>query len=36
LGFNSGDIIKAVRARPELDPVAEELEPADLEGNSEL
>ena len=27
LGFNAGDIIKAVRARPELQPVAEELEP---------
>jgi regulatory protein len=39
LGFNAGDIIKAVRARPELRPVAEELEPLDLEGgegNSEL
>jgi len=38
-GFNSGDIIKAVRARPELQPVAEEVEAADLEsgekGNSE-
>jgi regulatory protein len=30
-GFNSGDIIKAVRARPELRPVAEEVEAADLE-----
>ena len=36
LGFNAGDIIKAVRARPELSPVAEEVEPVDLEGNSEL
>jgi regulatory protein len=36
LGFNAGDIIKAVRARKELQPVAEDLEPADLEGNSEL
>ncbi len=38
LGFNAGDIIKAVRARPELQPVAEEVEPLDLEGesNSEL
>jgi regulatory protein len=36
LGFNAGDIIKAVRARPELRPVAEELEPVDLEGNSEF
>jgi regulatory protein len=35
-GFNAGDIIKAVRARPELDPVAEEVEPVDLEGNSEF
>jgi regulatory protein len=38
-GFNSGDIIKAVRARPELRPVAEEVEAVDLEsgekGNSE-
>ena len=38
-GFNSGDIIKAVRARPELQPVAEAVEAADLEseekGNSE-
>jgi len=32
LGFNAGDIIKAVRARPELDPVAEEVEASDLEG----
>src|SRR5579872_5541493 len=30
LGFNSGDIIKAVRARPELKPVAEDFEPTDL------
>ncbi|MGA2610113.1 MAG: regulatory protein RecX [Terriglobia bacterium] len=30
-GFNSGDIIKAVRARPELQPVAEEVEAVDLE-----
>jgi len=39
LGFDAGDIIKAVRARPELDPVAEEVAPLDLEGgesNSEL
>ncbi len=39
-GFSSGDIIKAMRARPELTPVAEEVEPSDLEGeertNSEL
>jgi len=38
-GFNSGDIIKAVRAKPELQPVAEEVEAVDLEsgekGNSE-
>ena len=26
-GFNAGDIIKAVRARPELEPVADEVEP---------
>ena len=39
LGFNAGDIIKAVRARPELAPVADDFEPVDLEGeeaNSEL
>jgi regulatory protein len=38
MGFSSGDIIKAMRARPELTPVAEEVEPVDLEGeaNSEL
>ena len=36
LGFDAGDIIKAVRARPELQPVAEEFEPADLETNSEF
>lgn len=32
LGFGAGDIIKAVRSRPELKPVAEEIEPMDLEG----
>ena len=32
LGFNADDIIKAVRARPELEPVAEEIDPLDLEG----
>jgi len=31
-GFNAGDIIKAVRARTELAPVAENVEPLDLEG----
>lgn len=39
LGFNSGDIITAVRARPELSPVADDFEPVDLEegeSNSEL
>jgi regulatory protein len=39
LGFNAGDIIKAVRARPELAPVADDYEPVDLEAdetNSEL
>ena len=39
LGFNAGDIIKAVRARTELRPAAEDLEPLDLEAgetNSEL
>jgi len=35
LGFNAGDIIKAVRARPELAPVADEVEPVDLEGVGE-
>lgn len=35
LGFNSGDIIKAVRARPELQPVAEEVESLDLEESEE-
>ena len=35
LGFNAGDIIKAVRARPELSPVAEEVEPVDLENAGE-
>ena len=33
LGFNAGDIIKAVRARSELAPVAEEIEPLDLENS---
>lgn len=35
LGFNAGDIIKAVRARPELAPVADDYEPVDLEGSAE-
>jgi len=35
LGFNAGDIIKAARARPELQPVAEDLEPLDLESSGE-
>lgn len=30
-GFNSGDIMRAVKSRPELRPVAESVEPADLE-----
>jgi regulatory protein len=30
-GFNASDIMKAVRARPELSPVAEEVEVIDLE-----
>jgi regulatory protein len=34
-GFNAGDIIKAVRARPELTPVANDFEPTDLEGTGE-
>ncbi len=33
-GFNSGDIMKAVRERPELKPVAEHVEQADLEESS--
>jgi regulatory protein len=32
LGFNSGDIIKAMRARAELQPVADDVEAIDLEG----
>jgi regulatory protein len=35
LGFNAGDIIKAVRARKELQPVAQELEQVDLEPSGE-
>ncbi len=35
LGFNASDIIKAVRARPELSPVADDFEPLDLENSSE-
>jgi regulatory protein len=35
LGFNAGDIIKAVRGRRELQPVAEDLEPLDLENSGE-
>jgi regulatory protein len=31
LGFNADDIIRAVRSRPELKPVAEDVEPLDLE-----
>jgi regulatory protein len=34
-GFSAGDIIRAVRSRPELKPVAEEMEPVDLEGADE-
>jgi len=34
-GFNSGDIIKAVRARPELKPVAEDIEVEALEERGE-
>lgn len=33
LGFNSGDIIKAIRARPELSPVGDEVEAVDLEAS---
>lgn len=35
LGFNSGDILKAVRSRPELKPVADDIEPLDLESAEE-
>jgi len=35
-GFTAGDIIKAVRARPELQPAAEDVEVSDLEANYEL
>jgi regulatory protein len=35
MGFGAGDIIKAVRARSELAPVAEEVEPLDLEMSGE-
>ena len=35
LGFNAGDIIKAMRARPELAPVADDFEPVDLEASGE-
>lgn len=35
-GFNSGDIIKAVRERRELKPVAEGIEPATLEDDNDL
>jgi len=34
LGFRSGDIMKAVRARPELRPGADDVESADLEGDT--
>jgi regulatory protein len=34
-GFRASDIIKAVRARPELRPVAEEVEASDLESERE-
>ena len=34
-GFRAGDIIKAVRSRPELNPVAEEVEAVDLETSGE-
>ena len=34
-GFNASDIIKAVRARPELQPVADDIEPVDLESSVE-
>jgi SOS response regulatory protein OraA/RecX len=34
-GFSAGDIIKAVRARPQLQPVAEAVEILDLEDSGE-
>ncbi len=34
-GFRSDDIMKAVRSRPELKPVAEDLDPNDLEQSKE-
>ena len=34
-GFSAGDIIMAVRARPELAPVADEVEPLDLENSGQ-
>ena len=34
LGFNAGDIIKAVRARPELTSQSDDIEPVDLEGGN--
>jgi regulatory protein len=34
LGFDANDIIKAIRSRPELTPVSEEIEPLDLEGEN--
>jgi regulatory protein len=36
LGFNSAEILKAVRARPELSPVAEEVEVVDLETGPDM
>ena len=35
LGFNAGDVIRAVRARPELKPVADDVEALDLEASAE-
>jgi regulatory protein len=34
-GFRSDDIMKAVRSRPELQPVAEQVDPGALEGNEQ-
>jgi regulatory protein len=34
-GFNANDILKAVRSRPELKPVADDVEPLDLEALGE-
>ena len=35
LGFSAGDVLRAVRARAELKPVADDVEALDLEGSAE-